>query len=175
MAVADSQLLAKSRSRYLTLAFSCVLLGGWLLTWTLARAAAPTTSAQISRWVVYAGALPSLLVLLGASLVAARYARLASEGDPHAAYAGWRLGRFVYGLFGITVSLLILLGIGEIAADSQVSPAQIIGLLGAAIWGGWFLTVMRDQINLFGQATRDPDGDTAGVADLAPSEDQSGS
>ena len=65
-----------------------------------------------------------------------------------------------------------VLGIGEIAASSQVSPAQIIGLLGAGIWGGWFLSVMRDQINLFGQASSDPDG--AGP-NSAPTEDQSGS
>jgi hypothetical protein len=161
VAIADTQLLDKVRSRYLTLAGSSVLMGGWLLTWTLARKPVHPVLSAVRPWMVYGAALPLLVVLAGCAVYAAALARNAAGGDAHAARDGWRLGRVVYRLFAGTVGLLLVMSLFELVLSTRWRPGTLIGLLGAGIWGGWFLTVMRDQINLFGQAA-EPSADRSG-------------
>lgn len=171
MAVADTDLLRKSRTRYLTLAGSAVAVGLWMVAWSGGRRDLPVSDLLphfpvVRQALIFGAALPLLLLLCGCALYAAAQARKAALGDPAAAHTGWRMGRAVYALMAVTLLVLLAFGLFELLLSRRWRTGTLAGLLGAGVWGGWFLTVMRDQINLFGQAQADPP---------APSADRSGS
>lgn len=155
-----ARLLEKSRGRYRTLAFSAILMGGCVVTWTLERRgfhAGSPALCIVREWLAYGGALPLLVVVCGASLYAASLARRAGAGGRTAGYAAWRVARFVYWLFAATVAMVMLFGLVEVVFSRGFRTGALLGLLGTAVWGAWYLTAMRDQISLFGHASNSED------------------
>jgi hypothetical protein len=152
MADGPSSLLDRSATRYRELFLTTVVGGLWLFGWIYVGLPGVGYVERLLPWFVYGAALPMLSVLAGCAYRASRYARLAAQGDRAAAYDGWRLGRVTYGLFAVVVIGLLTLGLVALSGQIASRPHTIAGMAGAGLWGGWFLTAMRDQINLFGQA-----------------------
>ena len=152
MAAGGCSLLDRSATRYRELFLTTVVGGVWLFASCYFRTPGVGYPERALPWFVYGAALPMLCVLAGGAYRASRYARLAALGDQAAAYDGWRLGRVLYGLFAVVVIALLALGLVALSEQTVSRVQTIAGMVGAGLWGGWFLTVMRDQINLFGQA-----------------------